>query len=111
MHNAGLELSFGGGSTLDARRKPPTPEHEILRILVQEVIDATAEKNEASDDFARVMDQFPSGLPHPDGSQRIANSSQRLSIARKKAMTAHARLSDFLDRGIVPEDLRLHQSG
>ena len=90
---------------MDAKRKLPTSEKEILRILIQEVIDATAEKNEASDCFEVAMGQFPSGLPHPDGSQRIANSSQRLSNARKKVMTAHTRLSDFLDRGIVPEDL------
>ena len=70
------------------------------------MIDATAEKNEASDEFDIVMGHFPSGLPHPDGSQRIANSSQRLSIARKKAMIAHTRLTDFLDRGIVPKDLK-----
>jgi hypothetical protein len=70
------------------------------------VIDATAEKNEASDAFEVVLGQFPSGLPHPDGSQRIANSSQRLSNARKKLMTAHTRLSEFLDRGTIPEDFK-----
>jgi hypothetical protein len=91
---------------MDAQRKLPTSEKEILRILIQEVIDATAEKNEASDYFEVVIGQFPSGLPHPDGSQRIANSSQRLLSARKKVMTAHTRLSDFLDRGRVPEDLK-----
>ena len=91
---------------MDAKRKPPTSEKEILRILIQNVIDATAEKNEASDAFEIVVGQFPSGLPHPDGSQHVANSSQRLSIARKKVMMAHTRLSEFLDRGIVPEDLR-----
>jgi hypothetical protein len=91
---------------MDAKSKPPRREIDVLRILVQDVIDTVAEKNEASDEFDRVMDQFPSGLPHPDGSQRIANSSQRLALARKNAMTAHARLTDFLDRGIVPDDLQ-----
>ena len=88
-------------------RRPPTDEKEILRILIQEVLDATAEKTEASDAFELAMGQFPSGLPYPDGSQRIANSSQRLSYARKRSMAAHIRLTDFLDRGFVPEDLRL----
>jgi len=96
---------------MDAKRKPPRREIEVLRILIQEVIDATAEKNEASDRFDVVMDQFPSGLPHPDGSQRIANSSQRLSIARKKVMMAHTRLTDFLDRGVVPDDLKGERVG
>jgi hypothetical protein len=91
---------------MESKRKPPTSEKEVLRILIHEAIDATAEKNEASDEFDIVMGQFPSGLPHPDGSQRIANSSQRLSIARKKVMMAHTRLTDFLDRGIMPVDLK-----
>ena len=91
---------------MNSKRKPLTSEKEILRTLIQEVIDATAEKNEASDAFEVVLGQFPSGLPHPDGSQRIANSSQRLLRARKKLMTAHIRLSDFLDRGTIPEDLK-----
>ena len=91
---------------MDAQRKPPTSEKEILRILIQEVIDATAEKNKAADCFEAVMGQFPSGLPHPDGSQRIANSSYRHSTARKKVAMAHTRLSDFLDRGIVPDDCK-----
>jgi hypothetical protein len=94
---------------MDAKRKPPTSERDILTVLIQEVIDATTEKNEASDAFEVVIGQFPSGLPHPDGSQRIANSSRHLSNARKKVMMAHTRLSQFLDRGIVPEDLRLKQ--
>jgi hypothetical protein len=95
---------------MDAGRKPPRSEKEILRVLIEDVIDATAEKNEASEAFEIVVGQFPSGLPHPDGSQRVANSSQRLSIARKKVMMAHTRLSDFLDRGILPEDMRQAKS-
>ena len=91
---------------MDAKRKPPKSELEVLRILIQEAVDATAEQNEASDEFDDVLDQFPSGLPYPDGSQRIAKSSQRLSVARKKAMMAHTRLADFLEKGIVPDHLK-----
>ena len=91
---------------MDAKQKPLTNEREVLRILIQEVIDATTEKNEASDAFDVVIGQFPSGLPHPDGSQRIANCSKRLSIARQNVVTAHTRLTEFLDRGIVPEHLK-----
>jgi len=94
---------------MEAKRKPVTKNRDVLRILIQDVIEATAEKNEASDAFEVVIDQFPSGLPHPDGSQRIANSSHRLAIARKRVMAAHTRLSDFLDCGVVPEDLKVAQ--
>ena len=92
---------------MESKKKPPTSEKEILGVLIQDLIDATSEKNAAFDAFQVVLGQFPSGLPHPDGSQRIANSSQCLAAARKKAMTAQTRLSNFLDRRIVPEDLRL----
>ena len=34
---------------MDAKQKPLTNEREVLRILIQKVIDATTEKNEASD--------------------------------------------------------------
>ena len=91
---------------MESKRKPPTRRKEVLEILIQDVIDATAQKNQASDAFDIVIGQFPSGLPHPDGSQRIENSSYRLLAARKKVMTAHTRLSDFLDKGIVPDDLK-----
>ena len=47
-----------------------------------------------------------SGLPHPDGSQRIKNASVGLSMARKGVLKAHTRLNDYLGRGIVPEDLK-----
>ena len=53
-----------------------------------------------------MLDQFPSGLAHPDGVQRIKNASNALTIARREMATAHSRLNDYLSRGIVPEDLK-----
>jgi hypothetical protein len=52
------------------------------------------------------MGQFPSGLPHPDGFQRIKNASNVLSAARQQMAAAHNRFSDYLNRGIVPDDLK-----
>jgi len=52
------------------------------------------------------MSQVPSGLPHPDGTQRIRNASRELFRARKEMMTAHRRLDNFIESGIVPEDLK-----
>jgi hypothetical protein len=87
-------------------RKPPQTEREIRGPLLQDVLGATFRMNEASQEFEVAMDQSPSGLPHPDGSQRIKNASVRLSIARQQMMVAHNRLSTYLDRGILPEDLK-----
>ena len=56
--------------------------------------------------FIAVMGDVPSGLPHPDGTQRIHNASRELSAARKEVMKAHTRLNEFFGRGIIPEDLK-----
>ena len=86
------------------KRKPPGSEKECLKVLIQDVVDATALKNEASKGFDAAISQFPSGLPYPDGAQRIKNTSAQLSTARKGLMIAHKRLDDFLNKGIVLED-------
>jgi hypothetical protein len=88
----------------EVRRKPPAQSQDIRNILFQELLGATARNSEAIREFDEVMGQFPSGLPHPDGVQRVKNASNKLSIARKEMGTAHNRLSDYLDRGIVPDD-------
>jgi len=75
-------------------------------ILVGRIVEATKRVNAASDAFDSVISQTPSGLPHPDGTQRIRNASHELDIARKEMMKAHTRLNDFVERGILPEDLK-----
>jgi len=87
-------------------RKPPVPEQDIYRALFQDVIEATARVNSASEMFSSTMADIPSALPHPDGTQRIRNSSNQLRDARKGMMRAYSRLNDFLNRGIVPGDLK-----
>src|SRR5258706_11174957 len=86
------------------KRKPAATQQEIRNALLQNVLEATAQHNEARADFEGSM--LPGGLPHPDGTQRIKNTSSNLSIARKNMMAAHNRLDRFLQTGIVPEDLK-----
>ena len=88
-----------------ARRKPPASEPEIRYVLIQNLVDATVREKAASDHFNTVIGQFPSGMPHPDGSDRIQDASRKLIAARKEMGRAHSRLNDFLDRGIIPADL------
>ena len=87
-------------------RKPPTAELSIRTRLLEEVLEATARTSQAAREFEAVIGQFPSGLPHPDGSQRIKSASQNVAAARKALMKAHHRLSDYHEYGIVPEDLK-----
>jgi len=90
----------------EVKRKPPGSEKKILDLLIQNVVDAATLKSEACEAFNAAIDQFPSGLPYPDGAQRVRNASAQLSAARKILRTAHNRLDDYLNAGIVPEDLK-----
>ena len=91
---------------LDVRkveRNPSPTEQQIRTALFQDVLEASARNSKATREFEEVIGQFPSGLPHPDGVQRIKNASNKLTIARKEMATAHDRLNDYLCRRIVPE--------
>jgi len=79
---------------------------QVRATLLECITEATARVRVASESFQSVMHEMPSGVPHPDGVQRIHDASRELNAARKEMMAAHSRLNDFLSRGIVPEDLK-----
>jgi hypothetical protein len=85
-------------------KRPPSME-KVRNQLQQELKDATERAATASAAFLEVTTQVPSGLPHPDGTQRIRNISHELAFARTALMRAHSRLDEFLVSGIAPEDL------
>jgi hypothetical protein len=78
---------------------------KVRNQLQKELKDATERAATASAAFLAVTSQVPSGLPHPDGTQRIRNISHELAFARTELMRAHSRLDAFLVSGIAPEDL------
>ena len=83
-----------------------TPEKRAIRAkLFHDWSEAVKRADSANDAFREVTTRIPSGVPHSDGTQRIKNVSQQLTIARKE-MIAADRLNDFLERGIIPEDLK-----
>lgn len=88
------------------RRKPPATNQQILNALLQDVIELTARTEQATEEFEEVIGQIPSGLPHPDGTQRIKNASAKLSTARKELMKAHRRLNEHSGKRIAPDDLK-----
>ena len=90
---------------LDEREAGEPPAQKIRYALIQDLVDATVREKAASDEFNTVIDQYPSGMPHPDGSERIQDASRKLIAARKDMGRAHSRLNEFLDRGIIPKDL------
>jgi hypothetical protein len=79
---------------------------EIRNILHREFQGAEGRAKAAIAAFAAVTTEIPSGLPHPDGTQRIHNASREVSLSRIGMMKAHNRLKDYLARRIVPEDLK-----
>jgi len=101
----GVPICLNCTEQRELKRKPPNAD-QIRTTLVGRIAQATARVSEANRKFSETIGQFPSGLPHPDGVQRIKNASNELTVARKEMMTAHKRLTEFLDSGIVPEDLK-----
>jgi len=105
LYENGVPICLKCADERQPKPKPPNSD-QIRTALVTRLAQATATVSEANQEFSDAIQKFPSGLPHPDGIQRIKNASNKLDIARKAMMTAHKRLNDFMDRGIVPEDLK-----
>ena len=71
----------------------------IQAALVKELAEATLMADAASIEL-RAINEIPSDM------QRIYNASHKLTAARKVMTKAHARLNDYAERGLVPEDLK-----
>jgi hypothetical protein len=78
----------------------------IFEILQHDVAAAKSKLDAASQHFDAMISKAPSGLPHPDGVQRIHNASKDLSKARGELVEAHVRLTAFIAEGIVPDKLK-----
>ena len=85
----------------------PAPLHKdhVRRILQLDVAETTARADTAAAEFKAIINSIPSGIPQPDGVQRIHQASHDLANARKDLMRAHSRLDNFLNSGAIPEDL------
>src|SRR5882672_3411672 len=78
----------------------------VLAVLTGQLLEDTVRAEIAREAFAAITGEIPSGLPPPDGVQRIHNASNNLTAARDQMMRTHTRLNDFIEHGIVPEDLK-----
>jgi hypothetical protein len=98
---------YAGGSPLCIQCADLSPDRRATRAkLVHDLHEATMRAEAATEAFSAIADDIPSALPHPDGIQRIHNASREMEAARKEMITAHTRLNDFIEGGIVPEDLK-----
>jgi hypothetical protein len=84
---------------------------EVYALLLAEVEEASRAHNAARDNFWRIAGQprelprFPTGLPHPDGSELIRNAVREENFARQSHVEAVIRLNRYLLDGRIPEDM------
>jgi hypothetical protein len=82
------------------------PDQErINRILQEQLKEALEHRRLASIAFQDVT-RGPSGLPHPDGTQRVLNASRAYSEALRNVTRAIRRRSDYIVTGNTPDDLK-----
>ncbi len=67
---------------------------------------ATERADAANAVFKARTRAIPSRSPHPDGTQQIQTASHELKVARRELMAATSRLSDYLNHGTIPDDLK-----
>jgi len=84
----------------------PQKTRDLKALLFKALAEATERSQNASEIFLVITGKLPSGIPLPDGTQRIHDASRDAAAARTELLKAHKRLNDFLERGIVPDDLK-----
>jgi hypothetical protein len=106
FYEGGVPICVRCSDARASKRKPPTSEHQVLNALREDLHSAKERASAATAAFDAVTSEIPSALPQPGGTQRIHQASREVTIARMEMLRAHHRLSDFLNAGIVPEDLK-----
>jgi len=84
---------------------------EIRHMLEDEFEVAQQRRIAASKRYLEVVSDIPSGIPQPDGTDRIRQVSAEYNASREAATEAMKRLSDFLIRGIIPAELQRKPAG
>ena len=98
---------YDGASPICVPCADLSPDRRAVRAkLFHDLNEAVKRADAATDAFALVNGDIPSGMAHPDGVQRIHDASRVLTAAREEMMKAHSRLNDFIGTGIVPDDLK-----
>jgi len=101
LRQRGEEIADSG---MSARKSPAKDREQVLAALNHDLQVAQQRRDEASTQFSEIMKDVPSGLPHPDGTDRIHQASQKYFEAQKEAMDALMCLNKFLVDRALPED-------
>ena len=98
---------YDAGSPICVQCSEASPQARVARSkLFRDLSEAIKRADAASAEFLGVTSEIPNGLPRADSVQRIENAAHKLSATRNEMMTAHNRLSEFLEHGILPDDLK-----
>ncbi|HWE49467.1 MAG TPA: hypothetical protein VG273_06745 [Bryobacteraceae bacterium] len=79
---------------------------EVERILRQDVERKKAAYQSARLYFDSISHNIPSGLPSPDGTERIRNAGKDYRFSMREYDVALHDFNSFLCWGIIPEHLR-----
>jgi DNA-binding NtrC family response regulator len=96
-------------------RPPPTPgprgdaarlrRDRIERRLADDLNEAISQYRHVQSLELEIIHEVPSGLPSPDGVMRIMRAGQATRAAFDQYRQALARYRDFMDQGVIPEDI------
>jgi hypothetical protein len=74
-------------------------------MLRAELAAAQHRRDEAAARFTEIMCDVPTGIPSPDGPERIRQVSREYGETQAAATAALVRLNDFLVHGAIPPHL------
>ena len=80
---------------------------EMARILTEELAAAHSRHCAAAKRFHLLLKEVPSGLPHPDGAQRIHAAGKEAHESLEAYIGALKRFTDFTVHRVMPGDLDL----
>ena len=78
---------------------------EIRQRLWDQLAEARTAEQTASQQLGRLVNEGPSGLPHPDGALHVHQVGRDARLAIQDSMHALKRFTDFILHGTIPEDL------
>jgi len=74
-------------------------------MLRAEVAACQHRRDTAADLFKEILGDVPSGIPSPDGPERIRQASRDFGRTQTEMAAALGRLNDFIVHGVVPANL------
>jgi len=99
---------LGGGARTDpfVELRLTTMDPRPIREKLEEKIRRSRDlRDEAWAIFSAALDEVASGIPHPDGADRISLAARRFNYAYRECERARDELMEFIVNGIAPADL------